>query len=110
MDFKKFFKTEKGKEGFKNTGKKIIHLWVDYRITVFITFLLIATIAGIYFWYRNLYWSNWSDQQRKEYIATQIREINLREEDFKKVIAEIERRKEEFRVPPQTVKDIFKPY
>ncbi len=84
--------------------------WINHQQVIFIVLVLVSAVVGAYFWCKNIYWSGWSEEQKKTYNASQSREINLKEDEFKKVLAEIENRRNSFESEYQPVKDIFKPY
>lgn len=110
MDVNNFFKFYKiGKELKKRLGLAA-SFWINHQQLIFIVLVIASAISGAYFWCRNIYWSGWNEEQKKTYSASQSREINLKEDEFKKVLQEIENRKNRFESEYQPVKDIFKPY
>lgn len=110
MNIKEFAKFNKAVLGFKNIGRIIASRWTRYYQAIFIIIFIFAAGLGLYFWYKSLYRSQWSDEEKNRHTATQSREINLKEEEFQKVLSEIEKRKKSFESDYQPVKDIFKPY
>lgn len=110
MDIKNLLKFKKTGSDAKKTGKKMIHCWICHQQAVFIIFVLVSAAAGSYVWYKSLYQSEWSAEEKNNYLISQNREVNLKEEEFRKVIGEIENRKNLFDSEFQPVKDIFKPY
>ncbi len=110
MNIKEFVKFNKASLGLKNIGRIIASRWTRYYQVVFIIFFISAAGAGLYFWYKSLYQSQWSDEEKKRYNMTQGREINLKEEEFRKVLEEINNKKKIFELEHRPVKDIFKPY
>lgn len=110
MNIKEFAKFNKASLGLKNIGRIIASYWMRYYQVIFIIIFISAAGLGLYFWYKSLYRSQWSDEEKGRYTMTQGREINLKEEEFQKVLSEIENRKNLFESEYQPVKDIFKPY
>lgn len=110
MNIKELLKFDKIKRDFKKTGQFLASYWMKCYQVVFIVVFLLAGGIGLYLWYTSLYQSDWSEEKKREYSLTQSREINLKEEDFKKVLGDIENRKKIFESEHQPLKDIFKPY
>lgn len=110
MNIKEFAKFNKAILGLKNIGRIIASRWMSYYQVIFIIIFISAAGLGLYFWYKSLYRSQWSDEEKSRYNAIQSREINLKEEEFQKVLSEIEERKKSFESDYQPIKDIFKPY
>jgi hypothetical protein len=110
MDFKKFLKFDRNGPGIKSLGKNIAADWMRWCQVIFIAIFVFSSALGLYVWYKSLYQSSWSEERKKEYSLTQNREINLKEEEFQKVLDEIERKKNNFKSEHQPIKDIFKPY
>ncbi len=110
MDLNNFLKIKKTGADIKKFLASAASFWVSHQQVVFIVLVIFSAVLGAYFWCRNIYRSGWSEEQKKTYNISQNREINLKEEEFKKVLAEIENRKNSFESEYQPVKDIFKPY
>lgn len=110
MDLNNFLKIKKTGADIKKFLASAASFWINHQQLVFIVLVIASAALGAYFWCRNIYWSGWSDEQKKNYSASQSREINLKEEEFKKILKEIENRKNLFESEYQPVKDIFKLY
>ncbi len=110
MDLNNFLKIKKTGADIKKFLASAGSFWVSHQQFVFIVLVIASAVWGAYFWCKNIYWSGWSEEQKRNYNASQSREINLKEEEFKKILAEIENRKNLFESEYQPVKDIFKPY
>lgn len=110
MDINNFLKFKNFGQELKKHLKILASFWVNCQQPIFIILMITAAGLGAYFWCKNIYWSGWSEEQKKTYNLSQSREINLKEDEFKKVLAEIENRENSFESEFQPVKDIFKPY
>lgn len=110
MDLSNFLKIKKTGADIKKFLASAASFWISRQQFVFIALVIASAVLGAYFWCRNIYWSGWSEEQKQNYSASQGREINLKEEEFKKVLAEIENRQNLFESEYQPVKDIFKSY
>lgn len=94
---------------FREEVNKISLLWNKYYKLVLVVFFLAISIWGAYFWYLYLYRFTWSSEKIDQYIKSHDQEIKFKEEDFRKVINEIERRKNAYNEESKTVKDILGP-
>jgi hypothetical protein len=110
MDIKNIFKFKKSELGLKKTGQKIGTFWLAHQLLLFITFVFLAAAAGGYYWYKFQFFSDWSAEQKQEYANTQGRDINLKEDEFRKMLDDIANRQKIFKSEHQTAKDIFKTY
>lgn len=110
MNLNNFLKIKKTGANIKKFLAFAASFWVSHQQVVFIILVIASAVLGAYFWYKNIYWSEWNEEQKQNYSASQSREINLKEEEFKKVLQEIESRKNLFESEYQPVKDIFKPH
>ena len=80
-----------------------------YRLAFFI-FSIVVLSLGIYFWYQSLYRSEWSDEEKNQYKKSQNSEVDLKKQEFKMVVEEIERRGNIFKEAPSAAKNIFESY
>jgi len=110
MDINNFLKLKNTNQELKKYFNYFTSFWINHQQFIFIILVIASAVLGAYFWCKNIYWSEWSAEQKKSYGVAQNREINLKEEEFKKVLREIERRKQAFKAEYSPVKDIFKPY
>jgi len=100
---------KKGELNLNKKAKRVFHFWIKHREIIFIIISLIIFILSLYFSYVSLYKNPWDEEKKNQYILSRRREINFREEKFKQVIGEIDRKKENFQKNFPPVKDIFKP-
>jgi hypothetical protein len=56
------------------------------------------------------YRSDWNAQQKKQYQNSQSEEVELKDQQLKRVVAELERKKETYDKPVEAGKDIFASY
>lgn len=92
-----------------NSVKKIFHFWIKHHEALFIIISLLIFGLGLYFSYTSLYKKSWDGEKERQYINSQRQKINFKEDDFKQVIKEIDRKKETYQKEFPPVKDIFKP-
>ena len=88
----------------------IAHIWQKIHMLLFFVLLFAAIIFGGYIWQQNLYGEGWSAERKQEYTNTQNREVLFKENDFQKVLDDIQARKDENAKEYQPIKGIFKPY
>ena len=91
-------------------GKTLSFVWQKTHVVVFFVFLFSAIAFGGYIWQKSLSESEWSPEKKQAYLDSQEERVLFRENDFRKVIADIQMRKEESAKQHETISDIFKPY
>ena len=108
---KKLFKFKFDKNSFnvKKPVRKVFSFWIKHRKAIFIIILLAVCGAGIYLFYKNLYEERWSHEDEIQYINSQRQDVNFKEDKFRKVMEEIERRERAYESEFQPVNNIFKP-
>jgi hypothetical protein len=94
---------------FKELGNKISLLWNKYYKLVLVIFFLIISLWGAYSWRWYLYKFKWDSEKINQYISSHDQEVKFKEENFKKVISEIERRKNAYSESAKSVKDVMGP-
>jgi len=105
-----FFSFKKNSLNTGNVARCCFDFWNKHYRSVFFVFSFAILSLGMYFWYQSLYRSDWSNEEKNQYKKTQNKEVELREQEFKKVIEEIERKRNSFGVAPRLVKNIFESY
>jgi hypothetical protein len=83
--------------------------WNKYYKLVLAVFFLIVSLWGAYSWYWYLYEFKWSSEQIDQYISSHDQEIKFKEENFRLIVNEIERRKNAYGEGAKSVKDILGP-
>lgn len=84
--------------------------WKKYYHWVFIASLLVALGGETYVWHKMIYSFQWTENQKNEYKQATMREVNLKEEQFKKALEAVDQRKKSFGEVQAKQKDIFKKY
>ncbi|NTW26959.1 MAG: hypothetical protein HGA36_01405 [Candidatus Moranbacteria bacterium] len=84
--------------------------WQKIYKIIFLIFLLIALALGWYVWHTSLSGGEWSAEKKQEYLNSQTKGVVFNENNFKKVLLDIEERKQYVVSDDQTKKDIFKSY
>ena len=80
-----------------------------YKIVLFI-FLVCMFIFGGYVWETSLSGGEWNNVKKQAFLDAQSKGVVLKENDFKKVFADIEMRKQASSGDHQKMRDIFKAY
>ena len=106
--FKFRFKFKKGNLNVKKPAGKFFYFWIKHNKATFIIALLAVCGVGLYLFYKNLYEEQWSQEDKIQHINSQRREVNLKEDKFKKVMEEIRRKEDAYKIEFQPVNDIFK--
>lgn len=108
---KKLFelKFEKSDLNIKKLAGRVFYSWIKHRKAIFIIMSLAVCGTGIYLFYENLYEERWSQEDEIQYINSQRQNVNFKEDKFKKVMEEIERKERAYESEFQSVKDVFKP-
>jgi hypothetical protein len=91
-------------------AKASVEFWDKYSKTFFFLFSLIILTLGVYFWYQNIYQSEWSSAQKEEYKRNHNKIIELKEQAFKGIIEKQDQKKDAYDSALKSVKDIFVPY
>lgn len=84
--------------------------WQKIYKTVLFVLLGLAILLGAFFWQKSLSGGGWSAEKKQEYLNTQNKGVTFRENDFKKVLADIELRKQDATTNQMERRDIFKSY
>jgi hypothetical protein len=76
-----------------------------------LTVCLISSIGfGAYYWYLNLYRSQWTEEQKKQYLLEKKQDKNLKREVFEKTLRELEENQKRFETEIEVGRNVFKPY
>lgn len=94
---------------FREVTDKISLLWNKYYKLVLFIFFLAVFSWGAYLWYWYLYKFSWSSEKINQYITLHDQEVKFKEGDFRKVISEIDRRKNAYNESTKSVRDILGP-
>lgn len=86
------FKIKMPKINLKKIFSSMLSFWARNSNWIFIFSLVVFLAVGVYIWYKNVYKFQWSEERKAEYINSRNRNIDLQEEKFKSVLAEIEKR------------------
>ncbi len=110
MDFKKPLKISAENLNFKKILVKTGLTLINHRQVIFIVLLIFSALAGIYVWYRSLYETEWTQEEKDNYNLSQAREVDLKTELFREIIEKLDERERRFKAEKQEVIDIFQPY
>lgn len=95
-----------------NIGKLISNcgeFWFRHYRIIFALLFFLTLSASIFFWYQKLYNSQWSEEKKQQYTASQKVEVNFKENKFQDVIKAIENRKSIYESEFKKLNDIFEP-
>jgi cell division protein FtsL len=81
-----------------------------YSKVFFLLFSAVILMLGIYLWYEDMYYSDWSSEKKEEYKKSQNKKIELKEEELKNIIKENSQRKSVYDSALKSVKNIFTSY
>jgi hypothetical protein len=98
MNIDKIFKVKITRINPKKFFSFVFSFWKRNSNWIFIFSLLIFLAIGIDIWYKDVYKFQWSEARKTEYINSRNKSINLQEEKFKAVLAEIEKRQMNFNI------------
>jgi len=110
MNISNFLKFKKDFLNSKNILKYCFDFWEKYFKVFFLLFSLVILFAGVYFWFQIAYRSDWNSDQKKQYQNSQNKEVELKEQQFRKVTEEAKRKTEIYNKPIQINRDIFASY
>jgi hypothetical protein len=103
---------EKKKSGadFKAIANKFPAIWEKYhKFLLVIIFLGLVSFGG-YIWYDSFYSGAWSEDKKQQYLNSQEKSVTLKEKEFKRVLDNIDQRKQDYQGEYQPVKDVFQTY
>lgn len=95
------------KSGIKNGIKSFFASWLKNGDIVFIVVFIIFSCYGTFLMYQSLYISDWTEEEKNNYISSQQKNIQLKEGRLAEIIAEIDRRRMETRREIDSVDNIF---
>lgn len=95
--------------------KKLLDLFDKVKVIVLtkrrVVLLCVAILAlgyCSYLWYKLVSRPEWSEGKKQEYINTKENKLKFEQAKFDKVIAEIEKRKNEYNNKIENITDIFR--
>lgn len=97
---------------WKNIGRHFslkhgMFFWYQhYKVLFFVGFLIVLGWGG-YYWYNNLYRYHWSDEQKKEFIATHFKATVFKEQAFNQLVGQLKEREQQYGEPVPLTRDIF---
>ncbi|MFC1644929.1 hypothetical protein ACFL08_02795 [Patescibacteria group bacterium] len=100
-------KKERKKINFKDLLKSSGSALLRKTGLVFILFFIILSGAGVYVLYEKVYVSEWTDEQKIEYLKSMQVSAKLNEKKFEEVVSGIRIREEYSRMELGDIKNIF---
>ena len=104
LNFKKRFFS------FSSLGKYFSDFWENNFRMFFVIFSIIVLSAGIYLWYQSIFKSDWNSEKKNLYKSSKNKNIELKENQFKSVVEEVDRKRAVYEGKTEFAKDIFAPY
>ena len=84
--------------------------WENNFGIFFAIFSMIVLSLGIYLWYQIIFQSDWNNEKKNQYKQSKNKNIELRENQFKNVIEEVNRKRAFYEGESDPIKNIFIPY
>lgn len=94
---------------FRGSAKKLFSVWENYNNVIFVVFFCALSAYGAFLMYQGLYNSEWSDEQKNEYMLSQQKSIRFDENKLMEIVSEADRRKNEYEKNVFSGGDIFIP-
>lgn len=87
--------------------KALASFWQKMHTWMLVFLLAVFAFLGGYIWYKSLFASSWTAQQKQEFIATQDKNVRFKEKAFDDVLERIRMRREKFEGPLEDARNIF---
>jgi hypothetical protein len=110
MQFNFKFGTKKELSRKRGIVESLGYFWHKIYKTIFFIFLFIMIIVSAYVWNMSLSGGEWSAEKKQKYLDAQSSGVNFNENNYKKVLVDIELRKKIEWANEIEIKDIFKSY
>lgn len=86
----------------------IASTWMRHYKLFFALYAIAILGWGVWVWYDSFYGTMWTQEQKEAYMNSKDTSIAFREQDFRKVLAEIEKRNQKHAQSIGEVNDVFK--
>jgi hypothetical protein len=110
MELGNLFKNQKKSLNLNSIGKWFCRIWDRNCGLFFFLFSLIILSFGAYYWHKNIFRSDWSEQKKIEYKSTHNKEVSFKEKEFNKVLEETGRKERLYQEESKFIRDIFQSY
>lgn len=102
------------KKGNSGSGKSALVLaakiWIKSRTILFFVLLLASIVGGGFIWQKSVSGSGWSAERKQEFMDSQDKNVQFKQQAYLKVLDQIKQREEENNRQYQPVKNIFSSY
>lgn len=95
---------------FKKIVDVLVRIWKRVHMFLFFIFLIVSISFGLYIWQQSLYGDGWTEERKQEFIKAQNSGVVFNEENFQKVVNDVQRRQGDISQYKQQLKEIFTPY
>lgn len=85
-------------------------IWQKSRITFFFVLLVGSIVSGGLIWQRSLYGAGWSAERKKEFMDSQNKNVEFKQQAYLKVMEQIDEKKERNNEEYKDIKNIFTSY
>lgn len=90
--------------------KYFSEFWENNFRIFFAIFSVVVLSLGIFLWYQSIFQSDWNSEKKNQYKNSKNKNIELKENQFKNVIEEVNRKRAFYEGKNDPIKDIFAPY
>ena len=91
----------------KRTGKKVLFLWIEYHVVVFMIFLVTLSAVGVYLLYENIHNYNWTEERKKVFLESKEKGVTFNEENFAEVVNIIDSKNAKYNSKLNNIRNIF---
>lgn len=85
-------------------------IWNKSRTVIFFVLLVLSILTGGLIWRQSLLGAGWSQERKQEFLDSQNKNVEFKQQSYQKVTEQIEDRKNQSLEEYQPIKDIFASY
>ncbi len=98
---------KKWKISFAHVPKQLMFSWYrHYKALFFFCFCVVLGLSSVA-WYRSLHQYSWSDEQKKAFLDSYVKETNFKEAKFRETVDRVKRMAESHTERIDIKRDIF---
>lgn len=79
----------------------------NYKILFFFLFLAVLGMGG-WNWYQSLYRYQWSEEEKKKYLDSYVKETHFKEVQFQDIVERLKAREDSYKEDFSVKRDIFR--
>lgn len=88
---------------------RLFSMWVSHSRTFYLIVFFLVFGLGLSAWYENVYRGDWSEEEKRIFIESSMKEIEFRESDFDWVVKMDTNRAERHAADIPVLRDLFFP-